>query len=318
MYEKNSLINIPAAQLAINPFLLANKTSYITWRQQKLAAYPTTIKDLIIKINNPYQLSSQEYTALLNCCRKTNFAIYEIDTKVAIDKSALQALTAQLGLHRLDHNLCADEDGIAALQVNTTGRSQEYIPYSNRPINWHTDGYYNTPEQQVRAVLLHCIRPALTGGDNQLLDHEIAYIQLRDANPDYIAALMATDVMTIPANVEQGTELRTAQSGPVFSIELQTGELHMRYTARTRSIIWKSSDTLSAALTHLQKLFHEDSQYVFHCRLAPNQGLICNNILHNRSSFTDGDNPEQRRLLYRMRFYDRIKDTSSLVPTPAR
>ena len=308
MCKKNSLINIPTAQLATNPFLLANETSYITWRQQKLTAYPTAIDDLIVKINDPYQLSSQEYTELLTRCRKTNFAIYEINTKATVDKSALQALTAQLGLYHLDHNLCADEDGIAALQVNTTGRSQEYIPYSNRPINWHTDGYYNTPEQQVRAVLLHCIRPALTGGDNQLLDHEIAYIQLRDANSDYIAALMATDVMAIPANVEQGTELRTAQSGPVFSIEPQTGALHMRYTARTRSIIWKASDTLSLALAHLQKLF-EDSPYVFHCRLAPNQGLICNNILHNRSGFTDGDNLEQKRLLYRMRFYDRIKDT---------
>jgi hypothetical protein len=315
MYEKDPLINIQTADSATNPFLLANNTSYIAWRQQKLANYPTTIKDLIVKINNPYHLSSQEYTALLTRCRKTNLAIYEIDTNTAVDKSALQALTAQLGLHRLDHNLCADEDGIAALQVNTTGRSQEYIPYSNRPINWHTDGYYNPPEQQVRAVLLHCVHPALTGGDNQLLDHEIAYIQLRDANPDYIAALMATDVMTIPANVEQGTELRTAQSGPVFSIEPQTGALHMRYTARTRSIVWKSSDILSAALTYLQQLFHQDSPYVFHGRLAPNQGLICNNILHNRSGFTDGDNPEQQRLLYRMRFYDRIKDTFALVST---
>jgi Taurine catabolism dioxygenase TauD, TfdA family len=309
MSEKISLININTAYSAASPFLLANETSYISWRQQKLTYYPTTINDLIVPIKNPYQLSSQEYTELLTHCRKTNFAIYEIDAQVAVDKSALQALTAQLGLHQLDHNLCADEDGIAALQVNTAGRSQEYIPYSNRPINWHTDGYYNTSEQQVRAVLLHCIRPALTGGDNQLLDHEIAYMQLRDENPDYIAALMANDVMTIPANVEQGTELRTAQSGPVFSIEPQTGALHMRYTARTRSIVWKSSTLVSAALTHLQKLFNEDSPYVFHCRLAPNQGIICNNILHNRSGFTDGDDPEQKRLLYRMRFYDRIRDT---------
>jgi hypothetical protein len=309
MSEKISLININTAHSAASHFLLANETSYMSWRQQKLTNYPATLNDLIVSIKNPYQLSSQEYTELLTRCRKTNLAIYEIDAQVAVDKSALQALTAQLGLHQLDHNLCADEDGVAALQVNTAGRSQEYIPYSNRPINWHTDGYYNTREQQVRAVLLHCIRPALTGGDNQLLDHEIAYIQLRDENPDYIVALMANDVMTIPANVEQGTELRTAQTGPVFSIEPQTGALHMRYTARTRSIVWKSSTLVSAALTYLQKLFNEDSPYVFHCRLAPNQGIICNNILHNRSGFTDGDNPEQKRLLYRMRFYDRIRDT---------
>jgi hypothetical protein len=33
-------------------------------------------------------------------------------------------------------------------------------------------------------------------------------------------------------------------------------------------------------------------------------GIICNNILHTRSAFTDS--PERRRLLYRGRYYDRL------------
>jgi hypothetical protein len=33
-------------------------------------------------------------------------------------------------------------------------------------------------------------------------------------------------------------------------------------------------------------------------------GLVCNNVLHDRSGFTE--TPERRRLLYRARYHDRI------------
>ncbi|MDH3512590.1 MAG: taurine catabolism dioxygenase TauD, partial [Gammaproteobacteria bacterium] len=38
--------------------------------------------------------------------------------------------------------------------------------------------------------------------------------------------------------------------------------------------------------------------------LQPGQGLISNNVLHNRTAFEDG--PSRKRLLYRARFFDRI------------
>ena len=38
-------------------------------------------------------------------------------------------------------------------------------------------------------MLLHCVRDAAEGGVNRFLDHDIAYILLRDAIPTFIAAL---------------------------------------------------------------------------------------------------------------------------------
>ena len=38
--------------------------------------------------------------------------------------------------------------------------------------------------------------------------------------------------------------------------------------------------------------------------LSAGEGLICNNVLHNRSQFEE--NPEAPRLLYRLRYYNRI------------
>ncbi|MCP5430235.1 MAG: taurine catabolism dioxygenase TauD, partial [Chromatiaceae bacterium] len=36
-------------------------------------------------------------------------------------------------------------------------------------------------------------------------------------------------------------------------------------------------------------------------------GLISNNVLHDRSGFEDDPDPARKRLLYRARYYDRIR-----------
>jgi len=290
-----------------NPFLLQDNQAYLAWKTEKLAHYPMNRKDLFVPINNPYQLTIQEKNHILSLCRKINMAFYQINVSIEkVEKNALLALCQQFGLTQIDRTLCCeDDDGITALQVENQGQSHDYIPYTNKAINWHTDGYYNADNQQVRSVLLHCERQALEGGDNMLLDHEIVYIKLRDKNPDYIAALMENDVMTIPANVQEGVELRPAQTGPVFFIN-PNGTLQMRYTARKRNIIWKQDRLVQEAIAYLNQLCTVDSPYVLHHRLMPGQGVICNNVLHNRSGFTDSDNPAQHRLLYRIRYYDRI------------
>ena len=36
------------------------------------------------------------------------------------------------------------------------------------------------------------------------------------------------------------------------------------------------------------------------------QGVLSNNILHNRSGFSDADEPALKRVMYRARYYDRV------------
>jgi len=169
-------------------------------------------------------------------------------------------------------------------------------------------------------MVLHCVSPAAEGGENSLLDHEMAYILLRDANPEYIRALMTPDAMTIPANAEEGTETRPAVTGPVFSIDPVGGNLHMRYTARTRSIEWKQDEATHAAVQFLEQLLSGESPYVFKHRMAAGQGLVCNNVLHNRTGFTDAVDSGVTRLVYRARYYDRIHGTNLnevFTPSPS-
>ncbi|MDQ1362445.1 MAG: hypothetical protein QG652_305 [Pseudomonadota bacterium] len=293
-----------------SPFSLVDDRAYKDWRQRKLQAYPRTPQDLLVEIDSDKPVLSQ-CESIARLCKKTNMAIYRLRHPEAGNKEFVRTLGECLGLVHLDGNLCADQDSISSLQVMDTGRKAGYIPYSSRPLSWHTDGYYNLPEQRICAVLLHCVREAREGGENSLLDHEIAYIQLRDQNPGYIQALMQEDVMTIPPNMEGDEMIREARSGPVFSVDPQTGQLHMRYSARRRNVIWRDDADTRAATAALTALLADKNPFVIKYRMRPGEGIICNNVLHCRSGFTDDPAPEKSRLLYRARYFDRIINTWS-------
>ncbi|GIK26845.1 MAG: hypothetical protein BroJett006_30910 [Betaproteobacteria bacterium] len=288
-------------------FNLDNPEAYAAWRGAKLAAHPRRLTDLVVEVADPRRLTFAEREALLARCGVANMALYASSTGSDPDKDIPRQLGRQLGLANLDANLLADDDGISPLAVAPAGTRTEFIPYTDRGIKWHTDGYYNTLERQIRGLILHCVQSAASGGENRLMDHEIAYILLRDENPDFIRALMAPDAMTIPPRLEDGAVARAAQPGPVFSV-YPDGFLHMRYTARTVSIEWKADDTTRAAVAALERLLADEcSPYVFRGRLEPGMGLVCNNVLHDRAAFSDSET--RKRLLYRARYYDRIART---------
>lgn len=287
-----------------SPYDINNLSAYQRWREQKLEQAPASAADLIVEVNDPLNLSSSEHAALLALCRRSNMVIYAARQHSA-DKNIARKVGSQFGLENLDANWLAGEDGISEIKVSSASDAsrQAYIPYTNKPIKWHTDGYYNTTEHRIRGMLLHCVHSAAAGGENRLMDHEMVYMQMRDENPEFIRALSAPDVMTIPARTDDDGVARAAQSGPVFSVDGQ-GKLHMRYTARTRSIEWKQDELSRAAVAFLEQLLASDSPYIYQARLESGMGLLCNNVLHDRSAFND--NPDSPRLLYRARYYDRI------------
>lgn len=287
------------------PFDLADEAAYRHWRERKLALYPRDRDELVVTVDDPRSLSVEETGKLRTLCSITNMAIYR-SRDAGPDKEIPRRLGEQLGLSRLDANPLADEDAISSLRVTPDKGGRGYFPYTNRRLLWHTDGYYNPPERRIRAFVLHCVSPAVRGGDNELLDPEIVYIHLRDINPDHVRALHASDAMTIPANTDDRLGARPARCGPVFAVDPETGSLHMRYTARTRSVIWKADAATHNAVRVLEEVLAGGSPYLFHHRLRAGEGLVCNNVLHNRSAFEDDDAGGRQRLIYRARYYDRV------------
>ena len=287
------------------PFDLSDSEAYESWKRTKLANYPADVEQIIVNLDDPSALQASEKAEITRLCKLCNVVIYQISDISQTDKSLVHDLGQQLGLKHLDSNLRADEDSITSLQVCEQSGNQ-YIPYTNKPLSWHTDGYYNALGQQIRAIIMHCVSPADEGGENGLLDHEMVYIRLRDENPAWIEALMHPAAMTIPPNIEQGQEIRGAQAGPVFSVDELSGSLQMRYSARKRNIEWRDDAVTLEAAARITELLGDESM-VFHHQLQAGQGVICNNILHNRTAFEDS--ASQQRLIYRARYYDRIENT---------
>jgi len=287
-----------------NPFDPDDESAYRDWRERKLEAAVRSVDSLLVEVADPLRLTAAEREALLVRCARANMAVYA-SPRIDADSGLPRRLGAQLGLHTLEANYLADDDGITALSAATGGTRADYIPYTNRALRWHTDGYYNPPQRAIRAMLLHCVRPAASGGENRLLDHELAYIALRDLDPAHIRALMRLDAMTIPARSEEGVIARADSVGPVFAIDGDR-RLRMRYTARTRSIAWNRDPRVHAAAAALAQVL-EQSPFVLQLRLQAGMGLVCNNVLHDRAAFVD--TAQQQRLVLRARYYEPIADT---------
>lgn len=299
-------------------FETADAGAWLRWRDRKWRDLPRGADALMVEIADPARLTPSEHDAITERCARWNMAIYATppgavpaDDRIAHD--AIRMLGAQIGLRRLDPNWLADADGVTSLRVSQDASPRgEYIPYTNQVIGWHTDGYYNPPQRRIRAMVLHCVQPAETGGENRLMDHEIAWLLLRERDPAHVRALCRPDAMTIPARESErpGGErlspraVRQAQSGPVFISDPDDGHLDMRYTARTRSIEWKPDDATRTARAALEAILAQDGPQVLRVRMEAGMGLICNNVLHDRSGFADSE--RQRRWVLRARYYDRV------------
>ncbi|GAB6054014.1 hypothetical protein JCM17960_28340 [Magnetospira thiophila] len=290
------------------PFDLDNDLAYGQWREGKLEGYPASVADLVVPIDDPFAVTDDEAAAVLARVQKANMAVYALSHGGG-GVPAIKALGARFGLHRLDAHLQSDSSCITALEVAEEGTRTRYIPYTNRPIKWHTDGYYNLPEERIRGLILHCERPAASGGANALMDHEIAYMLIRDEDPALIRALQRPRAFVVPANVEKGEQIRGERPNPVFYVDEATGTLGMNYSMRKRNMAWRDDGATRAAVAFLEDLLNGESPYIFRHRMTAGQGLIGNNVLHDREGFEDDDGaPDGKRLMFRGRYLDRISD----------
>lgn len=281
----------------------SGENDYREWRAERLALYPGCARELMVDIGGLKDVSEQGRTGILESCARANMAIYTCRDRIA-DRAAVRTFGENFGLRRLDHHLCANDDGVSELAVSTGGRKGEYVPYSNRGLSWHTDGYYNRAAEQIHAVILHCAQAASSGGESAVLDPHIAYIKMRDADAAYIEAFEHPACMEIPANVGDQGEIRPAVCGPVFSYGESGTTLHMRYTTRRKNVRWRDDPATTAARQFLSELLEDETGPVLRFRLQPGQGIISNNVLHNRTAFEDDS--RQQRLLYRARYFERI------------
>ena len=267
---------------------------------QRLDDYRAVIASPPVDIADPATLNHQELAKLRERVAVANFAHYRCAQ--AVNDTAVLALCHQVGLKNLHQSVVTA--GLTKIEVSP-GSKARYIPYTNSELNWHTDGYYYPETYPVRAMLLHCVRPALEGGATELINHEIVYALLAQTNPDYVAALSQADVMTIPANSQAPDGPRQAQSGPVFWQD--PGRIYMRYTTRRHNIQWRQDPLSREAVEALAEILRQRTDLVFHRQLGPSEGVLSNNTPHRREPFQDSTERGRGRLFYRGRFHDNIR-----------
>lgn len=301
MYSSQNKTKNQKNRLKTSVYDLRVQDDYLAWRQEKLSNYPATWDESIVTLTDMANPRPAEISKIVNFCQKANMAIYQ--TSGTILPQTLEAFCSLLGLSTMETHRSAEKSGVVAIEQSTSGTKGGYIPYTNKPLSWHTDGYYNPPTDRIRAMVLHCERDASQGGINELLDPEIIYIRLRDQNPDYIQALQHPQALIVPANNDPRTPYRPDSVGPVF--EIDNGNLHMRYSARARNIIWRDDAATTAAREALTEILVNDPLIVRH-KLQSGQGVISNNVLHNRTGFIDASDANNTRLLYRIRYKERV------------
>ena len=279
---------------------------YRDWRAARLQAAESAQSAGFIQLSDLANPSESEKSAIISRCRGANLALYQAPPSENLRKD-LRAFVDSFGLHIAEKHRSAGEEGIVALTQSNAPSQRGYIPYSKRKMGWHTDGYYNAPADRISAMVLHCAVPAEDGGVNRLLDPAVIFIRLWDENPDYIKAMMRPDAMTIPENRETDGSLRPVSVGPVFYPDPDTGALQMRYTARTRSIAWRDDALTREAVEFLSATLEAPDPLTISTKFKAGQGVLTNNALHDRTGFDPEATENSARVMYRVRFTNRVK-----------
>ena len=274
-------------------FLSSKSSKFLKWATQKENNIPKNINEISVEIKDINRTTKNEISKIRSTLDRFNSCLYRSNRDLE-SNSCLLDFAKAVGMKTFDCN------NIEANEISTISSIKnekiQYIPYTNKALNWHTDGYYD--KKPLFSWLLHCINPANDGGENYLLDHELAMREYVLSYDD-IEVLMNKRAITIPES--QGSN-RSALSTYIFSFDNDYEKLHMRFSMRKENI--KMSDNTLTAMSKLTNVIENNcSKYSITYKLSKNEGILSNNILHGRNSFKD--DKVQRKLL-RIRSYERL------------
>ncbi len=271
----------------------AKSAEFLRWAEEKEKNIPENSDGILVNIHDINNVKPSEIAKIKETIYKHNSCIYS--SKIALKSNTnLLKFVELVGMRTYDCN------NIESNEISTITPLQNskinYIPYTDKPLNWHTDGYYD--RKSIFSWLLHCVNPATQGGENYLLDHELVLREYLLRNDD-INNLMAEDALTIPESKDTS---RSEISTYIFSFKNKYKRLHMRFSMRKDNI--GTSVKASPAIVKLREIIEDDcAKYSLTYKLQKNEGIITNNILHGRKAFKDD---KVKRKLLRIRSYERL------------
>lgn len=281
-----------------NRFNLSSDEDYLKWRDEKLAAYPNNVGELVVELAEMTAVRPAEKTRILETVERANMCVFTAGS-AELEMNSLLALGRQLGVTRTDKSARHAQSD----ELTDSGILNRAIPFSTRHCNWHTDATYYGSDNTIEALFLLCKRPAVEGGGNKVLDPEVLYIHLREQDPGALEVLMNENCFNY-RNPATG-EVDPHRGGKVFWTNAD-GHLCHRFSFRKTDMAWSEESDVAAAREALESLISDESAPVIEGRLESGMGLISNNVLHTRERLVDSDDAAKKRLLFRARFYDRV------------
>ncbi|MEO5365594.1 MAG: TauD/TfdA family dioxygenase [Magnetococcus sp. WYHC-3] len=288
---------------ASHPFSPSGHARYRQWRDARLAARARCPLPETVDITDldaapgPEQLAQLRHSLAVH-----NMVLFHLPpaARPADPLQVLPPLLAALGVTTLDEHAGAGAEGQSKLAEHgaADARLSGYIPYTRAAINWHTDGYYHPAHTPIRTLALYCHQPAAQGGENHLLDSDLAYIHLRDTDADAALALTNADAMIIPEHRRDGRLLRPARPGPVLLFpEPPSPAPALRYTRRARHVQWSPDPGVQRGRELLGAWLDSVPVGTISQRLEAGWGVITRNVLHARSAFEDPEGVPPRQLI---------------------
>lgn len=285
--------------------------AFLRWREQRLADAPANHWQPAchqLQPGHDHALETDVLSAMCADIDSYGFTYYQLPTDYPDTTGAVNSLHRQLGLTDTDSSVLAEETGGPSATAPATGSTRlsrlenrpdtpdnRFLPYTNKAMNWHSDGYYNAPDEEVRSFTLYCVSQAARGGALTILDPHLLLIALYDVNPDAVARLSHPEAMTLPANKDELGHDRPDRHAAVFFSDVG-GRLGTRFTMRQRNIGWRDQPTRQAMQQAVDVAIGLQ-QWHISLRLQPGQGLISRNVLHRREAFEDAPGQARRQML---------------------
>jgi hypothetical protein len=260
--------------------LTNTKEDYKRWKDKKLESFTSNLDHLTVHISNPNSVSKPEKNKVISLIDSNSMAFFNIDNINYRDKLSIKKFAFQIGLSDYELDSQSDDDGLTEITEHEhNNKISEYIPYTTKELNWHTDGYYNTRDNSILSWLLFCDTPSKKGGVNTYLDHEISYILFNESSGK-IKDLMLETACCIPENI---LTKRKEVHNPVYMFDNE--KLHMKFSMRKKNIIW--NDASLEAINILKSIINDSFEYHVTKKFAEGEGVITNNVIHKRTAFTN-------------------------------
>lgn len=266
-----------------------------TLERAAAAKFQIASDPIVLPSNADVQDNKAELCQLCEMTADAGYALYSWSDSPPNVSHAVSAFLNLLGLHNGDAGVITESCGLSLLQDATGTAKGRFPPYQPKAMNWHTDGYYNTPADRVRCFSLHCIEPAAEGGALLLLDDALLILALLHEDPNMVTLLSHPEAMTLPHNRDNQGHDRPDRSVPLIQ-QNSDGSLSMRFTTRSQNIRWRCQSTKDAAI-RASELISSHTQWQTRTLLKKGQGIITRNVLHAREAFVDAPGQPNRQVL---------------------